>query len=106
MLRRCGGWRWAEHVTRNAVIPCAKYLNAEEVKDVLLAWRENGQCRTASGMLALSIQFFDAVDQLSPRERIELFTTFIAEVRLIEGEYSGFRYSDLTSHVAAIKITP
>jgi hypothetical protein len=100
MVERSGQWRWAEHVTRNAVLPCSQYMAESDVRAILAAWANNSQARTASGMQDLAVQFFDAVRQLG-ESRIEIFSAFVSDARSREPRNSQWRYHRLDGRISS-----
>lgn len=98
LVREAGGWRSAEEIARNAVVPYGPLLSLAELQEVLTAWAENDQCRTAGDMLSLSIELFQATAHLRPLD-VPVWRSFIEAVRVREPATSAYRYTELEGHL-------
>jgi hypothetical protein len=94
VLRDANDFRTAEQITRNVVVPYASLLSKEQLADVLDAWVENDQCRIASGMPPLSVDFYLATRHLRPGD-LPIWRGFIDAVRKHEDATSHYTYTKL-----------
>lgn len=99
MLERAGGWRSAETITSSAVVPYGPLLDLARLGDLLSAWAENEQCRTAGLMRQLAIELHEATPQLRGTDG-DVWDKFLSEVRVHEDLASGYRYTELEQHLA------
>lgn len=100
ILEEVRGYRGAESVTAQAVLPCAPFLTVDQLRDVLSAWAENDQCRRAGGMLGYAIALYSATPHLLPAGR-EVWINFLSRVRELEPEPSYYRYDDVSALLEA-----
>lgn len=94
LLAEAGGWRMAEALTRDAVLPYGRLLSEEDLADVLRAWAENSESRQAGGMLALATELYRATAHLHGAD-VGVWRNFLAEVRAREGPESYYQYTEL-----------
>ena len=94
LLAEAGGYRMAEALTHDAVVPYGPLLSEEDLAEVLRAWAENSQCRQAGGMLTLVTELYRATAHLHPGD-MGIWRNFIAEVRDREESDSYYQYTDL-----------
>jgi hypothetical protein len=88
------GWRSAEEIARNAVVPMGALLTQSQLAEILDAWASNDQCRTAGGMLAIAADFYASTRHLHPADRA-LWQQFIRKVRQLEENGSPYTYEAL-----------
>ncbi|MFJ2195370.1 hypothetical protein [Streptomyces violaceusniger] len=93
ILEAAKSWRAAESTAQQTVLPCAPYVTSEQLGDILSAWGENYECRTASGMLELAVEFFSLVP--APLRKDKAWQIFLDSVRELEEATSPFRYDEL-----------
>ncbi|GAA1264161.1 hypothetical protein Psi02_76280 [Planotetraspora silvatica] len=98
LLQEAAGWRQAEEFTRTAVIPYGPLLTVEVLETLLSAWSSNAQCRTAGGMLMLSVELFRATAHLHASDHA-VWAQFLQEVRSLEPEPSFYRYTELEAEL-------
>lgn len=100
LLDEAGGWRMAEALTRDAVVPYGPLLSQGDLAEVLRAWAENGECRQAGGMLTLATELYRMTARLHPGDGA-VWRNFIADVRAREGPQSYYQYSELEAMLVA-----
>lgn len=98
LLRDAGGWRTAEAIAANALLPVASSLNHEQLHAALEAWADNTQCRTASRMVDYAVQLFERTVHLLP-DSIAAWDAFLARVRELEDHKGFYVYEDLAAAV-------
>lgn len=64
MLSEAPGFRAAEAITADAVLPSARFLTADQLADLLDSWAENLQCREASAMPGHAVALYAATAHL------------------------------------------
>ena len=94
LLAEAGGWRMAEALTRDAVLPYGPLLSEEDLAEVLRAWAENSESRQAGGMLALATELYRATAHLHGAD-VGVWRDFLAEVRAREGPEGYYQYTEL-----------
>lgn len=100
ILKAAKSWRAAESTAQQTVSTCAPYVTSEQLGDILSAWAENYECRTASGMLELAVEFFSLVP--APLRKDKAWQTFLDSVREHEEADSPFRYDELEQAMLAV----
>jgi len=98
LLGDAGGWRSAEEIARNAVVPMGALLTQPQLAEILAAWASNDQCRTAGGMLAIAVEFYAATRQLHPADQ-PIWQEFINEVKRLEANVGPYTYATLEALV-------
>lgn len=98
LLESAGGWRSAEEIARNAVVPMGQFLTSVQVGDVLAAWVTNDQCRTAGGMLSIAVDFYVATSHLRPGDRA-MWQQFVDEAKRLAPEGSTYTYAGLEAQL-------
>jgi hypothetical protein len=98
LLREAPSWRSAEAFTRQAVVPYGPFLSEPDLVATLKAWAETHDCRTAGGMLNLSVELYRATGHLHPVDA-PVWRSFIDEVRQSEGASSPFQYTELEAEL-------
>ncbi|WP_225641033.1 hypothetical protein [Streptomyces werraensis] len=93
ILRAASSWRTAENWAQWTILNCASYLSAEQLGDILAAWAENYECRTAAALPELAVKFFALVP--APLRNDPAWQRFLRAVREIEEPESQFRYAEL-----------
>ena len=94
LLEDAGSFRMAEYMVTAAVIPCARFLTLDQLKDALHSWAENDQCRRASGMIQLAIEFYAATLHLQPDGK-SVWRQFISDIQQHEEPGSYYSYAQL-----------
>lgn len=94
VLAEAGGWRSAEEIARNAVLPYAHLVTADDLDAILDAWARNEQCRTAGAMPDLAVELYKRTQHLRPGDRAS-WESFISEVRKREPPPSPYRYDSV-----------
>ncbi|MDQ4032122.1 MAG: hypothetical protein M3332_07605 [Actinomycetota bacterium] len=100
LLRDARGWRSAEFITQTAVLPCARFLDMQQLCLSLSAWAENDQCRTAGGMLSLIDELFVLTKHLRAIDETA-WRNFLQAVQRLEVVGSPYRYEELEQRVNA-----
>ncbi|MBQ0903577.1 hypothetical protein [Micromonospora sp. U21] len=100
LLREAGSFRQAEGLTRLAVVPYGPLMTEDDLRDALKEWASNGECRSATGMVQLAVDLYQATVQLRPADR-PLWERFLGEVRDGETPDSHYWYSGLEAAMAA-----
>jgi hypothetical protein len=94
MLREAGSWRTAEAMCREAVMPCAPYITAEQLPPLLEAWAENYECRTASDMPGFAMNLYLVTSRSHPVPAV--WWKFVHRVRELAGpEDTYFNYEEV-----------
>ncbi|MEO3749417.1 hypothetical protein [Streptomyces sp. B6B3] len=93
ILTAAGSWRMAESLARSAVPSCAPHLDVRQLGDILSAWAENYECRTAAAMPELAVRFYSLVPSAVRGD--EAWQVFLRRVRELEEPDSPFRYTEL-----------
>ncbi|WP_331719716.1 hypothetical protein [Streptomyces virginiae] len=99
VLEGAKSWRTAESTAQQSVPACAPFVTAEQLGDILSAWAENFECRTASAMGELAVTFFSLVPASLRGDKA--WQAFLDAVREVEEEDSPFRYDELEEAMRA-----
>jgi hypothetical protein len=99
ILEGAGGWRMAEALTQQAVLPYAPLLDLETLGKALNAWSENSECRTAGDMTVHAVELYRGTSHLRPNDH-SIWQDFIARVRTHEPVGSYYRYNSLETELA------
>ncbi|MEV0187205.1 hypothetical protein AB0I39_01550 [Kitasatospora purpeofusca] len=99
ILRDAKSWRTAESTAQWTVPTCAPCLTSEQLGNILSAWAENYECRTASEMPELAVKFFTLVP--TPLRTDQAWQNFLDAVRQLEDPGSQFRYDELEQAILA-----
>ncbi|RKT86346.1 hypothetical protein SAMN05421805_102242 [Saccharopolyspora antimicrobica] len=94
LLASAHSYRAAEDIGYTIVVPHGPYYSLEMLEEVLDAWKQNDQCRVASGMLIVAEQLLAATDHLGV-ERYSVFREFVDTVKAIEPKGSQYTYHEL-----------
>jgi hypothetical protein len=94
LLGEASSFRGAEFITQQAVIPCGPYLTLDQLSQALRHWAANEQCRIASRMLELSLEFYAATVHLRPADKA-VWQSFITDVQNWEEPGSPYCYTEL-----------
>ncbi|MFC8453105.1 hypothetical protein [Kitasatospora sp. NPDC057223] len=78
ILIEAGSYRSAEELTEGTVIPVARFIQPEQLEDILTAWAENPQCREAAKMPELAALLWTQAPQLHGHPA---WTEFVKRVR-------------------------
>lgn len=92
ILASAGGWRTAESLTEAAVIPCAPFIQPEQLDGILTAWAENAQCREAAAMPRLAEVFWAQAPQLRSHPA---WAAFVTRVRELAPDSDWYQYEEL-----------
>ncbi|WP_111167315.1 hypothetical protein [Spongiactinospora gelatinilytica] len=93
LIQEAGSWRSGEQAGR-LLVQHAPFLTTEVLREVLGAWCDSSQCRTAADMPGLAVLLFQGTSHLGPA-RAPVFGEFLANVRAIEGEGEYYSYPAL-----------
>lgn len=93
ILRAAPNWRTAENWAQFTILNCASYLSAEQLGDILAAWAENHECRTAAALPELAVKVFALVPATLRKD--QAWQSFLDAVRELEEPESPFRYDAL-----------
>ena len=63
------GWRIAENLGENVLLPMARFFSPEDITSVLLAAGENDQINDASGMPDIMVRFFEKTKHFYPQTK-------------------------------------
>jgi len=99
MLSEARGFRAAEAITTDAVLPSAQFLTAAQLTDVLDSWAENLQCREASAMPANAVALHSATVHLRPDDR-PVWEEFIRKLQEENPPPHYYAYEDLAAALA------
>ncbi|MFI1063866.1 hypothetical protein ACH4TC_18505 [Streptomyces spororaveus] len=101
ILRDAKSWRTAESTAQWTVPTCAPYLTPQHLGDILSAWAQNYECRTASEMPELAVTLFSLVPAQLRKD--QAWQNFLDTVRELEDQDSQFRYDELEQAIQASK---
>jgi hypothetical protein len=93
-LRAAYAFRAAEALTQRVVLPYATLLDLSTLEEVLKAWAENSQCRTAMAMQNHATRLYEATSHLRPADR-DVWTRFVQRVREMGPGDSYHRYENV-----------
>ena len=96
LMREAHTFRAAESRCSQAVLPCAPYLTAEQLTELLQAWTDNDQCRAAGGMPLLAHALYTIT---APRIPVpEVWRDFVRRACAV-AEHPLYRYEDVAAAV-------
>ncbi|MDA2807188.1 hypothetical protein [Nocardiopsis suaedae] len=98
MLREARGFRAAEAITTDAVLPSARFLATDQLADILSAWADNMQCREASAMPANAVALHATTSHLRPDDQ-PVWEEFIRKVQEENPPPHYYAYEDLAAAV-------
>ncbi|MFE4801680.1 hypothetical protein ACFRFL_43670 [Streptomyces sp. NPDC056708] len=78
LLKQAGSFDAGEFIAASAVLPCAAFLDLEQLRAVLREWQDNSQC-WGRAMPSYLIDFHRLTAHLGP-ERDEVWQAFLAEL--------------------------
>ncbi|WP_327259893.1 MULTISPECIES: hypothetical protein [unclassified Streptomyces] len=78
LLKQAGSFDAGEFIAASAVLPCAAFLDLEQLRAVLREWQDNNQC-WGRAMPSYLIDFHRLTAHLGP-ERDEVWQAFLAEL--------------------------
>jgi hypothetical protein len=99
LLQGAPGWRVAETITRDAVLPCAQWIDKTSLREILTSWAGNDQSRTASAMPGLAVDLYRATSHLHPYDH-DVWTAFIQNVRSEEPSRPHYLYSGVAALIS------
>ncbi|WP_328437709.1 hypothetical protein OHA71_11785 [Streptomyces sp. NBC_00444] len=107
LLAEAGSFDSGEYMARVAVLPCAVYLTADQLRSTLDAWAPNSQC-WGRGMLNHVVRLCHATAHLGAA-RDEVFRGFIDQLAALSGTPSVVDYQSIhdqvTRELAGIVVT-
>ncbi|MGW4979207.1 hypothetical protein [Streptomyces mirabilis] len=95
LLAGAGSFRGAEALCHQAVLPCAQFLLADQLRAVLEAWAENGECREASAMPEYALSLYLLTKERLPATAV--WRGFVQRARELSPDKPYYHYDQVAA---------
>lgn len=93
----------ARKVVTSAVVPCAKHMDSVQLlKEVLMSWALNRQCRTSMTLPEEAVVLFTGTTHLYP-ESSHVWEEFLSKVREYDDDTNYYDYFELESVLRSMR---
>ncbi|MEV7068598.1 hypothetical protein AB0N97_38365 [Streptomyces collinus] len=99
LLRAAKSYRSAEAVCQDAVLTCAPFLTAQDLRAVLDAWINNHECREAAQMPEHAVTLYRATAHLPGA--VEAWRTFTTRAKELRPEWEYYQYTEVAELLPA-----